>query len=230
MTSGRQALTPLALIPAYQAAGTLPAIVAATLPIVPEVIVVDDGSTDGTSEAAARAGAEVLRLPTRRGKGAALRAGFAHALERGSVCVITLDADGQHDPGEIPRLLECWRRTGAALVIGSRMHLEDRMTPARRFGNRFARRAISCFSGVAIADTQSGFRLYDASLLHALRLRGVRYELESEVLVKAARAGFKVESVPISLARVDGADTSYFRPWRDSARICVAVLQSRYRH
>ncbi len=181
MTSRRPAMRPLARIPAYQAAGTLPAVIAATASIVPEVIVVDDGSTDG-----------------------------------------------QRDPGEVPRLLECWRRTGAAMVIGSRAHLEEGMTPARRFGNRFACRAVSYFAGVTVADTQSGFRLYEASLLRALPLRGVRYEMESEVTVKAARAGVRVESTPVRLARVGGADTSHFRPWRDTARICLAVLRSRY--
>ena len=218
----------LALIPAYQAGRTLAAVIAATRPILPDILVVDDGSTDDTSAVAKAAGVALLRLPRHRGKGAALRAGFARALKREREAVVTLDADGQHDPREIERLLECWRRTGAALVIGSRRHLEGDMGRARRFGNRFSRRAVSYFSGRRIEDPQSGFRLYDTKLLRALPLRGRRYEMESEVIVRAARAGFGVVSTPIRLAEVDGLATSHYRPWRDTARICVAVLRARY--
>src|SRR5207249_4799634 len=163
---------------AYEAAGTVAGVVEATRRIVPDVVVVDDGSSDGTCDAAARAGARVLRLPSHQGKGAALKSGFGHALKAGGDAVVTLDADGRHEPR---RMLECWRRTGAALVIGSRAHLEEERTRVRRFGNGFSPRALSYFSGVSIADAQSGFRLYDAALLRALPLRGRRYELESEV-------------------------------------------------
>ena len=218
----------LVLIPAYQAEGTLAAVVAATMPIVPDVLVVDDGSTDRTADVAKGSGAALLRLPRHRGKGAALKAGFARALRKDRAAVVTLDADGQHDPREIAKLLDCWRRTGAGLVIGSRAHLVGGMGRSRRFGNRFARRAVSYFSGRPVEDPQSGFRLYDASLLKALPLRGRRYELESEVIVRAARAGFGVASTPVRLAQVDGLATSHFRPWRDTARICVAVLGARY--
>jgi glycosyltransferase involved in cell wall biosynthesis len=216
-----------ALIPAFQAAGTVGPVVAETITIVRDVLVVDDGSSDDTAGAAAAAGARVLRLPANQGKGAALRAGFEEALTGGAAAVITLDADGQHDPSEISRLIECWQRTGAALVIGSRSHLGGEMSAARRFGNRFARRALSAFAGVMVADSQSGFRLYDASLLKAIPLRGARYELESEVIVKAARAGFGVACTPVRLRRVAGEETSHFRPWRDTARICAAVLKAR---
>jgi glycosyltransferase involved in cell wall biosynthesis len=217
-----------AIIPAYRAASTVGPVVEQTARVVRDVLVVDDGSPDDTSGAAKAAGARVLRLPEHRGKGFALRAGFSEALAAGCAAVVTLDADGQHDPGEIVVLIDCWRRTGAALVIGSRAHLEEGMTPLRRFGNRFSRRALSRLSGVPVTDSQSGFRLYDAALLRAVPLRGDGYEMESEVIVRAARAGFRVACTPVRLLRVAGEGTSHYRPWRDTARICVAVLRARY--
>ncbi len=219
-------MTIVALVPAYQAAATVAAVVVATRRLLPEVIVIDDGSSDDTSAAALDAGAALIRLASNRGKGAALRAGFARILGEGAVAAVTLDADGQHDPGEIPRLVDCFRRTRAGLVIGTRAHLEREMRPARRLGNRVSRSAISLIAGIAVPDAQSGFRLYDASLLRRVPLAGARYEMESEVIVKAVRAGFGVESVPVRLAMVDGTGTSHFRPWRDTARICLAVLRS----
>jgi glycosyltransferase involved in cell wall biosynthesis len=214
----------IAIVPAYDAAATVAPVIAATRRIVPEVLVIDDGSRDRTAEVAHRAGARVVRLAAHRGKGAALRAGFAEAIAMESSAAITLDADGQHEPSEIPRLIACWQETGASLVIGSRVHLETEMTRTRRFGNRFARRALTYFSGVEVPDAQSGFRLYDAALLRTLRLRGSGYELESEVIVRAARAGMRVASTPVCLAQVDGLATSHYRPWRDTARICTAVV------
>lgn len=217
-----------AVIPAYQAQATLGAVIAGTKAVLASVLVVDDGSTDATLQVAERAGAHAIRLETNRGKGAALRAGFAWALPRGAEAVVTLDADGQHDPREIPRLAEAWKASRAGLVIGSRAHLVAQMSPLRRFGNRFSRSAVSFFAGIPVPDGQSGFRLYDAALLRALPLCGARYELESEVIVKAARAGFRVESVAVRLAQVEGASTSHFRPWRDTARICTTVVRCRF--
>ena len=217
----------LALIPAYEAQDTVGDVVRAVQRFLSQVIVVDDGSTDGTRAAALATGARVLAFDSNRGKGAALRAGFERALEEGAAAVMTIDADGQHDPTEIPRILESWSRTDAGIVIGSRAASYGGMTPLRRFGNRFSNRAVSYFAGAAIDDPQSGFRLYDARLLRRIPLRGKRYELESEVLVKAVRAGFAVRSVDVRVHEADGTATSHFRPVSDTARICVAVVRSR---
>jgi glycosyltransferase involved in cell wall biosynthesis len=218
-----------ALIPAYDAAATVGNVVREAGALLSPIIVVDDGSSDATGVEARSSGARVLRHDSNRGKGVALRTGFAQALAEGAEAVVTIDADGQHDPREIPRLLHRWRQTNAGIVIGSRARKYESMTPLRRFGNRFSRRAVSFFSGTAIADPQSGFRLYDARVLRRIPLRGTRYELESEVIVKAARAGFAIETVEVRIPTVDGTPTSHYRPWRDTTRICVAVVLSRLR-
>ena len=217
----------VAVIPAYEAATTIGSVVTATRSIVGSVIVIDDGSVDRSSAIAREAGATVLRFEANRGKGSALRAGFERAAAVGADAIVTVDADGQHDPSEIPRLVSCWEDTGASLVIGARSGERETMTRARRFGNRFADRAISLFAGAPVTDSQSGFRLYDASLLAVVRLRTGRYELESEVIVKAIRAGLRVASTSVRPGRIDGRATSHFRPWVDTARICWTVVACR---
>lgn len=217
----------VAVIPAYQAAKTIVPVVAATRSILERVVVIDDGSTDGSGDVARQAGATVIRFGANRGKGAALRAGFARAMEAGAAAVVTLDADGQHDPTEIPRLVACREETGASLVIGARGGERHAMTRARRFGNRFADRAISLFAGAPVTDSQSGFRLYDVALFEVVRLRTSGYELESEVIVKAIRAGLRVTSTEVRPALIDGHAMSHFRPWADTARICVTVVACR---
>jgi glycosyltransferase involved in cell wall biosynthesis len=217
----------VAVVPALDAAGTIEEVVTRTREVLPDVVVVDDGSRDATAEVAAKAGAAVLRIPRNRGKGAALKLGFAHAVGKGYESVVTLDADGQHDPGQIGALLRRKEETGAMLVIGERTYRDDEMIRLRRFGNRFSRRAVSFFAGVRVPDPQSGFRVYDRKLLEALSLRGDGYELESEVIVRAARAGLAIESVPITLLVAEGTKTSHFRPWADTTRICIAVVRTR---
>jgi glycosyltransferase involved in cell wall biosynthesis len=162
------------LIPAFQAEHTVGAVVQGVRRFFEHVIVIDDGSSDRTSVAAQDAGAELVRFERNRGKGAALRTGFARALERGAAAAITIDADGQHDPAEIPHLLAHWSKTQAGIVIGSRAGAYDGMTSLRRFGNRFSNRAVSYFAGAPIADAQSGLRLYDMRLVRQIPLRGTR--------------------------------------------------------
>jgi glycosyltransferase involved in cell wall biosynthesis len=188
------------------------------------VLVVDDGSSDGSADLAAAAGALVLRLPRRRGKGAALRAGFSEALTRGAERVLTLDGDGQHDPDEIPRLLAASAALPGTLIIGNR--LDDggaSMEPARLNALRVAGFFIDWLTGQAVADTQSGFRVYPRRLLETVRPRRGGFVLESEMLLRAAAAGFAIREVPVT--RGPGAGRpSRFRPLRDGTAVAAYLI------
>jgi len=217
----------LAIIPAYNAERTVGDVVRATREFASDVLVVNDGSRDATAANAASAGAEVVSHPQNRGKGAALKTGFAWALQRGYDIVITLDADGQHLPREIPKFLRCREETGADLIIGGRAHLFGEMLPRRRMANRFSAWSIAKASKTGITDSQSGFRLYSANLLRNVRLRTDGFDMESEVIVCAGCGGFKVVTTPIDLGFVDGVSTSHYKPLKDTLRIAWTVTRAR---
>lgn len=217
----------LVVIPALDAEASIGRVVSGALEVNPDVLVVDDGSTDGTGEEARKSGATVVRHDVNRGKGAALSTAFAWALERGYDAVVTLDADGQHLPAEIPRFVEEWRTGGADLIIGSRRHLFAGMVRRRRMANIFSANAISFAAGKKVDDPQSGFRLYSARLLRGVKLTGTRFDAESEVIVRAGRGGFTIASIPIGLAFVDGLETSHYRALLDTLRIAWRVLLTR---
>jgi glycosyltransferase involved in cell wall biosynthesis len=219
-------------IPAYQAAPSVGGVVERARAVLPHVLVVDDGSTDGTAEAARGAGARVVSHAVNRGKGCALATAFDDLFGRGVSAVVTVDADGQHLPEEIPHLLDAWRggaETGAAtdLVIGSRDHLFAGMSPVRRTSNRISSFLISVLAGQRLHDVQSGFRLYDRRLIASLGFPESGFEAESAVVVRAARAGFRVVTTPVRLGFADGRSTSHYRPVVDSLRIAAAVLRAR---
>jgi flavin-dependent dehydrogenase len=187
------------------------------------VLVVDDGSTDATAARAAAAGAEVVTLEARRGKGAALRRGFAEARRRGVARVVTLDGDGQHEPDEIPRLLKVATEEPAALVIGGRLtgltESPGRVIPAARLAAlRVAGFFIDWLSGVAVLDTQSGFRVYPASLLAAVSPRRGGFVLETEMLLRAADRGVTIREVPVTPIHFEDR-RSRFRPARDGLAV-----------
>jgi glycosyltransferase involved in cell wall biosynthesis len=194
------------------------------------VLVVDDGSSDGSGSAAWEAGAEVIGHPRNRGKGIALSAGFNILLRDGGCeAILTLDADGQHVPSDIPAFLQVARQSGAGIIIGSRLARMGEMRRIRRLFNRLSTRCISYLCRKEIEDTQSGYRLIRADLLRQIRPRGSRYDLEADLLIQASRAGFSILSIPISVPVIDGLPTSHYRPFVDSFLIGRLILRHFFR-
>ncbi|HET6204188.1 MAG TPA: glycosyltransferase family 2 protein [Planctomycetota bacterium] len=185
------------VLPAFREAATIASLVRAIRARGAHVIVVDDGSDDGTSPVARAAGAEVLRHASNRGKGAALRTGFERALALGFPRLATMDGDGQHDPADLGGLLAVALETGAEVVVGNRMDDPRGMSRSRLFTNRLTSAVISWLGGIRVADSQCGLKLYDAAVLRALRLRTERMDTESEILLQAGRLGFAVRNAPV---------------------------------
>lgn len=213
----------LGLIPAYNEERSVAVVVRGTLPHLP-VLVVDDGSTDNTAASARAAGAEVLIQRPNQGKGAALLAGFAYALARDFQAVVTLDADGQHDPAEIPAFLEAYAAHQADLIIGKRDFRS--MPPVRRASNTLGTRILSWALGQPIADNQSGYRLVSRRLMEALRQPQERgFEFEVEMLVTCLMNGFRLEWVPIRT--IYAGETSHISPLRHVVKFMRISLQAR---
>ncbi len=211
-----------AVIPCLDGAATIRDVVAGALGHVDLVLVVDDGSTDGTADAAVEAGAEVVRHASNRGKGAALLTGLAAAKARGCTHAISLDGDGQHDPADVARLLAAVREAPASLVIGARDFSVPNVPGGSKFGRSFSNLWVRIETGCRLDDTQSGFRGYPVELTLALRIPPSRFEWEVEVIVRSSWAGLAVREVPISVYYPPPEDRiSHYRGVVDSARICM---------
>ena len=216
----------LVLIPAYNEAATIRGLVGRTLDITPVVVVIDDGSTDATSEQLTGLPVTILRNKRNLGKGESLWRGFEYALACGARYVITLDGDGQHRPEDIIRLLTAVKRSPHRIVIGARLHDKQQFPARRYYANQFARFWISWASGHPIADTQSGFRIYPASLLSRLKRRDVSWNgfvFESELLIAAGSLGVQTVAVAVPGIYPKEARHSHFRPVVDIARIVIMV-------
>lgn len=207
------------VVPVFDEAATLGAVVAAARRHAP-VLVVDDGSRDGSAEVARRAGAEVIRHPRRLGKGQALRTGVAAARARGASHVLTLDGDGQHDPADLGTVLAAARAEGRAVVVGGRGRDAARLPPDRRNAMRLAGFFVNWVGDLAVRDSQSGFRAYPIRLFDEVAPRRGGFVFETEVLLEAAARGWRVVEVPVR-AIPHARRRSRFRPLRDGAAIGV---------
>jgi glycosyltransferase involved in cell wall biosynthesis len=214
------------LIPAYNAQWTLGSVLEKVGPLKIDTLVVDDGSSDETAKVASEHGVQLLKHSFNMGKGAALRAGFESILRRDYHVVITLDADGQHDPAEIPLLLKIFQSIKPDILIASRAAGFRKMTFLRRFWNRLGVKAVARLCHSDITDSQSGFRLIQTEVLKEVNLSTFRFETELELLIKACKKGFSVLSVPINTQKVDGTASSHFRPVTDTWMVCKLFLRS----
>jgi glycosyltransferase involved in cell wall biosynthesis len=204
------------VIPCFNEEASIAGVVAGVREFLPSVIVVDDGSSDRTSEQAATSGAQVIRLEANLGKGAALQAGARTALALGFEWMLNLDGDGQHRPTDVPSFLECAARTRASLVIGNRMGQAASLPWVRRFVNRWMSRRLSAYAGQDLADSQCGYRLIKLSHWSVLGLKTQRYEIESELLIASVRAGYQVEFVPVQV--IPFGTRSHINPLMDTLR------------
>ncbi len=213
----------LALIPAYNEAAHVAAVVTGVRGHLP-VLVVDDGSTDDTAARAEGAGADVLRQVPNRGKGVALQAGFGYALDEGYEAVLTLDADGQHDPAEIPQFLDVYATGHTDLIIGARDFRH--MPPIRRLSNTVGRWTFSWAMGQPIRDNQSGYRLISRRLLEALLASSeTGFEFEVEMIVICIQRGFRLDWVPIRT--IYAGEGSHIQPWHHTVNFLRMVWQTR---
>jgi glycosyltransferase involved in cell wall biosynthesis len=203
---------PAALVPAFRCASTVGGVVAGLKNVVREVLVVDDGSADGTADAARVAGARVLVRPANGGKGSALRDGLAVLLEEPVTHVAFVDADGQHDPADLPALLSA-AKGGADFVIGSRLKDTGTMPAKNYWANTIGDRVLGRMTGLPVEDGQSGYRVIAADLLRPLRLRAERYSIENEILIKSAPRVRRFAAVPVKT--IYGV-RSHYRPFRDT--------------
>ncbi|QSX79305.1 glycosyltransferase family 2 protein [Agrilutibacter solisilvae] len=220
------------VIPALNEALRIRGVVEGALRECPHVIVVDDGSDDGTAERIADLPVTVLRHTQRLGKGAGLRDGFAEALRRGARGVITMDGDGQHHAADIPRLLAAANAYPGHIVIGARLRRRASQPAYRRLANEFGDWGIAWGCGFLIADTQSGQRFYPANVAALGDVPGEDFVFEAQILITAARGlGVRCVSIPIESryqeAHADGPQfrKSHFRPLRDLYRITSHVVK-----
>lgn len=210
----------LVLIPAYNEERTIGDIVGAVRAADLPVLVVDDGSSDRTARVAREAGAEVVSHGENLRKGVALATGFRRALEEGYDAVITMDADGQHDPADLGKFVDAWRAGKGDLIIGERTPRQ--MPMPRPITTPLGSLLLSLALGIRVADNQSGYRLLTRRFMEGLQLTSSGYEAEVEMIWEAVRLGMVVTWVPIRTIYYKERKSG-FHPLKDTARFLAMV-------
>lgn len=215
------------VIPAYNESPSVRSVVEGVLRHVTDVIVVDDASTDQTAEALAGLPVQVLRNPVNQGKGASLWRGGREAIRRGARWVITLDADGQHDPEDLARLVVALYEYPDMLIIGARTRHRESVPKRRAAANRLADFCVGWAAGQPIVDSQSGLRVYPARLFEGLRKPRKRdgFAFESEIIIQAARQGIEIVGLPVDAHYPANSRPSRYRPFIDSMHIMFMLLR-----
>ena len=216
-----------AVIPAFNNEPTISEVVQKTRVEIDHVVVVDDGSSDDTAQLAEDAGAHVLRVPKNRGKGNALRVAFRYAVENDLDAVITLDADLQHDPSEIPNLVKHYVTHRSRVVIGNRLTDRENIPRIRYTVNRIGAYTFSWLINQPVEDSQCGFRLYDRQVIGNFQILNDGFEAEADLLLRAGKRGYKIGFVPIkTIYFPDPMSRSYYRPVKDTFRISIIFLMN----
>jgi glycosyltransferase involved in cell wall biosynthesis len=216
----------LCVIPAYNAENNIAGVVLGVRNALPDatVLIVNDGSTDETGMIARSVADDTVEFPENRGKGAGLQAAFDYAVDNGFDAVITIDADGQHDPAFAPAMIRAL--DDADVVVGTR-EISGRAVPIhRRFANMISSWLTRALSGARISDSQSGYRAMRTEVLRHVHARGERYEFETDFLILAARKGYRFGEVPISTV-YGTATPSHFRSIRDAVRVLGVLWRHR---
>ena len=213
-----------AVIPAFDAEATIGEVVRLVKAQGLSVVVIDDGSRDQTASVASRHGALVISHLRNQGKGCALRTGFTYALRERYDGVVTLDGDGQHDPTEIPQLIHASEHQHAGLVLGDRMANGPAMPRLRRWTNALMSAMVSSMVRQPIPDSQCGFRFIRKEVLETIPLRARRFDIETELVIRAAVRQWKIFSVPVR-SIYHRHHRSHIRPLRDAARFFATVLR-----
>lgn len=215
------------IIPAFNNESTVSIVVEKAKREIPHVVVLDDGSTDQSVTAAEAAGAKVIRISKNKGKGNTLRVAFRYAVKNDFDAIITLDADLQHDPSEIPKFIDYYTRHHAKIVIGNRMQAKDTIPRIRYGPNKVGAILFSRLIHQAIEDSQCGFRLYDRQVMENIHILNVGFEAEADILLRAGKRGYRIGFVPIqAIYFPDRRHISYYRPIKDTFRISIIFLMN----
>ncbi len=216
------------LIPCHNEAQAIGTLVEKLRTRMLDVVVVDDGSGDGTGAIAAGKGAHVITIPERGGKGNAMQIGFKYVVAQGYDALIVMDGDGQHAVEDVPAFIERYKATQASLINGNRMANNKNMPFVRKLTNRFMSWIISTVCRQRIEDTQCGFRLISCGVLRAIKLTSTNFEIETEILIKASKKGFKIDSVPVQTIYED--EQSKIHPVKDTVRFFRYLVREMSSH